>query len=188
MTLHLAPFFVFIAEQLRTEAVKFELAVMMYKAMVMIRYIAFLLTFALFPIPSLAADSWQGKVVNVLDGTTLDIAKPDGQVERIKLYAVIAHVPGNPLGDDARRRTTSWCYQWGDVAKVLPVYQESNGEVVARVIVGQEDLADVLAKACLASIDIKTCRDRGTMECAFWHAWELQCRDEQKGLWANKDQ
>ncbi|WP_156181042.1 thermonuclease family protein [Desulfovibrio sp. TomC] len=156
--------------------------------MIMIRSFAFLLVFALLPIPSLATDSWQGKVVNVLDGTALDIAKPDGQIERIKLYAVIAPVPGNPLGDDARRRTTSWCYQWGDVAEVLPVYQEPTGQVVARVIVGQEDLAGVLAKACLASINMRTCRKRETVECVSWHAWELQCRDEQKGLWANKAQ
>ncbi len=160
----------------------------MRTAMAMIRSFAFLLIFALFPIPSLAADSWQGKVVNVLDGTTLDIAKPDGQIERIKLYAVRAPVPGSPLGDAARRRTASWCNQWGDVAEVLPIYQEPNGQVIARVLVGQEDLADVLTKACLASVDVATCRKRGTMECVSWHAWELQCRDEKKGLWADKSQ
>ena len=62
----------------------------------------------------------------------------------------------------------------------------SDGQKVARVIVGQEDLADVLTKACLASVDVPTCRRRGTMECTSWYAWELQCRDERKGLWAAK--
>ena len=156
--------------------------------MAMIRSFAFLLIFALFPIPSLAADSWQGKVVNVFDGTTLEIAKPDGQVERIKLYSVRAPVPGSLLGDAARRRTASWCNQWGDVAEVLPVYQEPNGQVVARVIVGREDLADVLTKACLASVNMALCRKLSTPDCVSWHAWELQCRDEKKGLWADKSQ
>ena len=160
----------------------------MHRSIVMILSFAFLLVFALCPIPSLAADSWQGKVVNVLDGTTLDIAKPDGQIERIKLYAVIAPVSGNPLGDGARRRTTSWCDQWGDVAEVLPIYQEPNGQVVARVIVGREDLADVLTKVCLASVNMPLCRKLSTPDCVSWHAWELQCRDEKKGLWADKNQ
>lgn len=153
-----------------------------------IRSFAFLLGVALFPIPSLAADSWQGKVVNVLDGTTLEIAKPDGQVERIKLYSVRAPVPGSLLGDAARRRTASWCNQWGDVAEVLPIYQEPAGQVVARVIVGREDLADVLTKACLASVNMPLCRKLSTPDCVSWHAWELQCRDEKKGLWADKNQ
>ena len=49
-------------------------------------YGAFLaLAFAVLPCASWAADSWQGKVVQVVDGATLDIAKPDGQVERVRL-------------------------------------------------------------------------------------------------------
>mgnify|MGYP001497773739 CR=1 FL=1 len=160
---------------------------MMRKTMAIIRSFAFLLVLDLLSIPALAADPWQGKVVNVLDGTTLDIAKSDGQIEQVKLYAVIAPVPGNPLANDARQRITSWCYQWGNVAKVLPVYQESTGQTVARVIVGQEDLAGVLTKACFASINMTLCRKLSTPECVSWHAWELQCRDEQKGLWAEKN-
>lgn len=144
------------------------------------------LTFALLPIRSMAADSWQGKVVKVLDGATLDIVKPDGSVKRVNLYAIRVLAMGIPRGDDAHRRTESWCNQWGDVAEVQPMGTGPDGQTVARVIVGQEDLATVLTKACLASVDVPTCRKRGTMECAFWNAWELQCRDERKGLWAAK--
>lgn len=130
-----------------------------------------------------AADSWQGKVVNVIDGATLDIATPDGGVERVRLFAVSVPPPGQPKADDAQKRTASWCYQWGDVAEVLPMGLDKDGQMVARVIVGQEDLANALAKACLARINIKPCRVPLIPECVGWHAWELQCRDEQKGLW-----
>lgn len=162
----------------------------MRMALLMRESFAFLLVIvsALFPIRSMAADSWQGKVADVVDGATLDITKPDGGTERVKLYAVRVPVTGNPKGDAARQQTVSWCHQWGDVAEVQPMEQGPDGQVVARVIVGHEDLAGVLTKACLASIDIKTCRERRTMGCAFWHAWELQCRDEKKGLWAAKKQ
>ena len=153
-------------------------------------FILFLNLFIAFqlgcPFLSVAADSWQGVVTNVVDGATLDISKPNGAIERVKLYAVRVPVTGNPNGDAARQRTASWCHQWGDVAEVQPMGTGPDGQTVARVIVGQDDLANVLTKACLASIDIKTCRDRRTMECAFWHAWELQGRDEKKGLWAAK--
>ncbi|WP_043600939.1 thermonuclease family protein [Solidesulfovibrio magneticus] len=131
-----------------------------------------------------ATDSWQGKVVQVVDGATLDIARPDGQVERVKLYAIRVPAPGQPGGDDAMKRTTSWCHQWGDVAEVLPMGLGKDGEPVARVIVGQEDIADVLTRACLATVKMRLCRDRWTPECVGWQAWELQCRDEKKGLWA----
>ena len=133
---------------------------------------------------ALAADSWQGKVVQVVDGATLDIAKPDGQVERVRLFAVSVPPPGQPKADDAQKCTASWCYQWGDVAEVLPMGLDKDGQMVARVIVGQEDLANVLAKACLARINIKLCRVPLIPECVGWYAWDLQCRDEKKGLWA----
>lgn len=43
---------------------------------------------------ALAAHSWQGKVVQVINEATLDIDKPDGQVERVKLYASRVPPPG----------------------------------------------------------------------------------------------
>jgi len=137
------------------------------------------------PGASIAADSWQGKVVQVVDGATLDIAKPDGQVERVKLYAIHVPAPGHPSRDDATKRTASWSHQWGDVAGVLPMGLGKDSQPVARVIVGREDIANVLTRACLATVDMRLCRDRGTPECVGWQAWELQCRDEKKGLWAN---
>lgn len=136
----------------------------------------------------IAADSWQGTVVKVLDGATLDIAKPDGSVERVNLYAIRVLSTGTPRGDDARHRTESWCRQWGDVAEVQPMGTGPDGQMIARVIVGREDLANVLTKACLASVNMALCRKRFTPECVGWQAWELQCRDERKGLWAAKIQ
>ena len=130
-----------------------------------------------------AADSWQGKVVGVVDGATLDVAKPDGQVERVRLFAVKVPAPGQAKADEAQKRTALWCNQWGNVAEVQPMGQDRDGQMVARVIVGQEDLANVLAKACLARVNIQLCREPFTPECVGWHAWELQCRDEKKGLW-----
>jgi len=138
--------------------------------------------------PSFGGDSWQGKVVQVVDGATLDVAKPDGQVERVKLYAIRVPDPGQLGGDDATKRTASWCHQWGDVAEVQPMGQNRDGQMVARVIVGREDIANVLAKACLARVNMRLCRDMETPECVGWQAWELQCRDEKKGLWASRDQ
>lgn len=135
-----------------------------------------------------AAEPWQGKVVAVIDGATLDIAKSDGQVERVKLYAIHVRPPGQPGGDEATKRTASWCHQWGDVAEVLPMGLGKDGQPVARVIVGREDVANVLTRACLATVNMRLCRDRWTPECVGWQAWELQCRDERKGLWAPQDQ
>lgn len=132
---------------------------------------------------SVAADSWQGKVVGFVGATVLDIVNPDEQVIRVKLYAIKVPGQGRPGAEDAQKRVVSWCHQWGDVAEVQSMGQGPDGQILARVIVGQVDLANVLTKACLASVDVATCRKRGTMECAFWYAWELQCRDEKKGLW-----
>lgn len=141
------------------------------------------LALLLFPLTASAADSWQGKAVRVVDGATLDIARQDGQVERIKLYAIVVPSPVVPAGDAAKERTRSWSHQWGDVAEVLPMGLAPSGEVIARVIVGREDLANVLAKACLAIVDMQLCRECNTPECVGWQAWELQCRDENKGWW-----
>jgi len=137
---------------------------------------------------SIASDGWKGRVVTVIDGTTLDIAKPDGKIQRVKLYAVSASTTDNLLGDAARKRTASWCHQWGDVAEVRPMRQEAEGLLFARVLVGEDDLADVLTKDCLAKVDLELCKKNWFPECVGWHAWELQCRDEKKGIWATNVQ
>lgn len=137
--------------------------------------------------PSFGADSWPGKVVEIVNGATLDIGKPDGQVERVRLFAITVPVPGQAKFDEAQKRTASWCHQWGDVAEVRPMGQNRDGQMVARVIVGQQDLAEVLTKACLARVDMRLCRDQFTPECVSWNAWELQCRDEKKGLWESRN-
>lgn len=135
-------------------------------------------------VSALAAETWKGHVAQVVDGQTLDVARDNGETVRIKLFAVKAPDPSQPHADDAAARLKKWSHQWGDVATVIPMSEERGGAVVARVIVGQEDLANVLAKACLARINIQLCREPIVPECVGWHAWELQCRDEQKGLWA----
>ena len=63
---------------------------------------------------SIASDGWKGRVVTVIDGTTLDIAKPDGKIQRVKLYAVSASTTDNLLGDAARKRTAS-CPDWHSI-------------------------------------------------------------------------
>lgn len=134
--------------------------------------------------PALATEKFSGKVVTVVDGATLDIAKPDGQIERIHLFAIAVPQAGAKHAEAATKRTTSWCHQWDNVAEVLPIGQGKDGVAVARVIVGQEDIANVLAKACLARVNMKLCREQFTPECVGWNAWELQCLDEKKGLWS----
>lgn len=42
----------------------------------------------LCPLKAPAADPWHGKVVGIVDGATLDIAKPDGQGERARPCAI----------------------------------------------------------------------------------------------------
>ena len=42
----------------------------------------------LVAMPALATEKFLGKVVTVIDGATLDIAKSDGQIERIHLFAI----------------------------------------------------------------------------------------------------
>ncbi|WP_428565615.1 MAG: thermonuclease family protein [Solidesulfovibrio sp. DCME] len=133
---------------------------------------------------ALATEKFSGKVVTIIDGATLDIAKSDGQIERIHLFAIAVPQAGAKHAEAATKRTTSWCHQWDNVAEVLPMGQGKDGVAVARVIVGQEDIANVLAKACLARVNMKLCRDQFTPECVGWNAWELQCRDEKKGLWS----
>ena len=122
--------------------------------------------------------------MGVVDGATLDVAKSEGQIERVRLFAIGIPAPGQAEADAAQRRTASWCRQWGDVAEVRPMGHDREGRVVAQVIVGREDLAEVLTKACLARVDMRRCRGQFTPECVSWNAWELQFRDEKKGLWA----
>lgn len=132
---------------------------------------------------STLAQAFLGHVTQVIDGQTLDVARDSGETVCVRLFAVKAPIQGQSHADEAVSRLKTWSHNWGDMATVIPMGEEQGGAVVARVIVGQDDLAEVLTKACLARVDMRLCRERFTPECVSWNAWELQCRDEKKGLW-----
>jgi endonuclease YncB( thermonuclease family) len=76
---------------------------------------------------ALATEKFPGKVVTVVDGATLDIAKPDGQIEQIRLFAIAVPQAGAKHAEAAAKRTTFWCHQWDNVAEVIPMGQGKDG-------------------------------------------------------------
>ena len=70
----------------------------------LIRYLVviFILFFLINPCPSF---SWQGEVISIYDGDSLQIRNIKGEIVKIRVYGVDCPEIGQPYGDEARLMT-----------------------------------------------------------------------------------
>ncbi|MBF0213473.1 MAG: thermonuclease family protein [Magnetococcales bacterium] len=128
--------------------------------------------------PALAgAEEWRGRVIRVLDGDTLMVAR-EGRAERIRLSGVDTPEKGQPFAEEAKR------YTMERVDRRLVLVREKERDRYGRLVawvtpVGQEELGAALVRAGLAWRHIRYSRD------AELAGLERQARSRGLGLWAD---
>ena len=122
--------------------------------------------------------SWQGKVVGVMDGDTIEVMH-EGKGERIRLYGVDSPEKRQDFGAKAKQFTSDQVF--GKDVAVEAVATDRYGRTVGIVSVGGEVLNQKLIEAGFAWVYAQYC-DRP--ECREWTRIESQARASKVGLWS----
>lgn len=149
-----------------------------------IRYpiVIFILFFLINPCPSF---SWQGEVISVYDGDSLQIRNIKGEIVKIRVYGVDCPEIGQPYGDEARLMTEKVLL--GRTVDVVTAQKsKSYGREVSGLLLMDDMivLQDVLVSAGLAWVDERFCK---LPVCELWKLHQRDAISNRRGLWAEKN-
>lgn len=122
--------------------------------------------------------AWQGKVLSVIDGDTLTVARTS-KGERVRLYGVDCPEKNQDSGERARQFTMDMLL--GKEVEVVPVSRDNRGYPLAIIKLGDLIFNRKLVEAGLAWVDMKACYRK---ECPEWSRLQDQAQESKVGLWA----
>jgi micrococcal nuclease len=129
--------------------------------------------FVLWSVPAVAQERFTGKVVGVADGDTISVLR-NGRSVRVRLEGIDCPEKGQDFSQRAKQFTSELMF--GKEATV-EVHVDRYGRLVARVLVGGQDVSIALVRAGLAWHFTKYSRDPVLAE------GEQSARTAKRGLW-----
>lgn len=126
------------------------------------------------------AQTFSATVKKVIDGDSLVMSNGKGDME-VRLYGIDAPEFDQPFADNTRKFVKKWTGRQS--VQVQGLYQDSYGRTVAIIRKGRRILNEDLVREGLAWVYPRYCRKD---ICAQWAAWEIDARDENRGLWQGK--
>jgi len=126
--------------------------------------------------PARAGEPFEARVVRVHDGDTITVLRDGKKQVRIRLEGVDCPELRQDFGRRAKRFTSEKAA--GQLARILPKEWDRYGRLVARVLVGGEDLSHALVRAGLAWHFKRYSSDRRLAD------EERVARDAKVGLWS----
>ncbi|MEN8141764.1 MAG: thermonuclease family protein [Thermodesulfobacteriota bacterium] len=141
-----------------------------------LKRLAFLL--AALTLPATPLYAWQGKVMQVIDGDTVKVAR-NGSIEKIRLYGIDAPEKDQPFG----RKATGSAAQLtlGEVVRVEEVTRDRYGRLVATIWLGQQNINQTMVEQGYAWVYPAYCHKSF---CRKWRQIEAEARAGRQGLWA----
>jgi Micrococcal nuclease (thermonuclease) homologs len=139
----------------------------------------FLIITVLFLFLPASALAWPGRIVNVLDGDTIDVEPAvGGQRVRVRLHGIDAPEKRQSGGEAARDFAFGFLYQEVEV-KEEGKNPDRYGRVVAAIYLSDtETLQAALLHAGLAWVWPRYCKN-----CYSWQALQDDARRAKRGLW-----
>lgn len=125
--------------------------------------------------------SWQGKVVNIVNGDTIEILH-DGKRETIRLYGIMVPVESQAFSREAKKFTSEKVK--GKTVSVKPLEKSPSGGIAATLVFERVNLNVELVRAGYAWVYDQSCT---RPECKAWKFIEAKARDEKNGLWSLPD-
>ena len=123
----------------------------------------------------LAGDTYTGKCVGVTDGDTVSVLKA-GKAAKIRLEGIDCPEMGQDFGTRAKQFTSELVF--GKQVQVKEYYPDRYGRMVARVLVGGQDVSRELVRAGLAWHYKRYSKDPVLAEA------EAEARRAEVGLWS----
>jgi endonuclease YncB( thermonuclease family) len=142
------------------------------------RSLLIVLLFTLFIIPGVSR-AWQGKVVRVSDGDTIEVLH-NGIAEKIRLYGIDCPEKQQNFGERAKQFTSNRIFS--RIVEIDPVTRDRYGRTVGIVYHGsRRSLNEELINNGYAWVYLRYC-DRS--QCSEWTKQEKEARVRKVGLWA----
>ncbi len=129
--------------------------------------------------------TFEGLVVRVADGDTLDVLDDARRTQRVRLLGIDAPEGGQPYGKVARQVFRDRVIQRR--VKVLVQTRDRYGRLVGKVLLGGTDLNLELVKEGLAWHYIHYAKDQFPGDAEVYAQAERQARAAQRGLWNQRD-
>jgi endonuclease YncB( thermonuclease family) len=120
--------------------------------------------------------AWEGKVVRIVDGDTIDVLK-DGKQVKIRLVAIDCPEKDQPWGKGAKQFISLLVLN--KTVAVQPVDEDRYGLIVAWVFFEEINLSKALLRAGLAW------HYRPYSDDSLLTALEAEAREAKKGLWSD---
>ena len=122
--------------------------------------------------------AWQGKVVGVYDGDTIEVLH-DGKDEKIRLYGIDAPEKTQDFGQEATQFTSDTVLRKTVEVKAMDI--DRYGRTVGLVTIDGACLDEELVKAGLAWVYTKHCKESF---CAQWKNLQEEAKGKKIGLWS----
>ena len=136
------------------------------------------LLFTLFIIPAVSP-AWQGKVVKVSDGDTIEVLH-NGIAEKIRLYGIDCPEKKQDFGERAKEFTSDKVFS--KIVEVDPVVKDRYGRTVGIVYQGsRRSLNEELVNNGYAWVYSQYC---DSSQCIEWTKQEKEAKARKAGLWA----
>lgn len=129
-------------------------------------------------LPALAL-AWQGKVVRIVDGDTVEVLRGKEKV-KVRVYGVDTPERRQPFGKRATQATASLVGNKRVEVEVMDV--DRYGRTVARLHGPHGELSEELVRAGMAWVYTKYCK---VQACARWAQVEAEARAVGIGLWSD---
>lgn len=127
-----------------------------------------------------AEETFTARVIEVTDGDTYDVRRPNGKTTTVRLFGVDAPESGQPYGAEAQRAAAR--YVGNSTVRIIVVETGPYGRTIGRVRVGGRSLAELLTRDGLAWHSDRYAPDETELE-----RLERQARNANRGLWAAAD-
>ena len=142
----------------------------------LIKWTGFLLCLLMVVPVSMAAD-FEGKVIGVLDGDTIDVLH-EKKPERIRLYGIDCPEKGQPFGQKAKQATSALLF--GKDVRIETHGRDKHRRTLGTVFQGEVNINQVLVKEGWCWWFSKFVPKDAVLQ-----QFEQEAKEAKKGLWAD---
>ena len=137
-------------------------------------------------IPALAAGAvYEGRVVKVIDGDTIETLDSAKHTERVRISGIDAPERKQAFGTQAKQRLTDLV--GGQAVTVYWDKRDRYGRVVGKVVVEGRDVGLAMVREGYAWWYRKYADEQSAVDQVLYGAAELAARGAKRGLWRDQD-
>ena len=134
------------------------------------------------------AAEWQrfeGRVVGVLDGDTIDVLMAEKRVQRVRLIGIDAPEKSQPFGRKSKQHLSDLVF--GSVVAVQWQHRDRNQRIIGKVVFGGHDVNLEMVRSGLAWWYEQFQKEQTVADRELYDVAEKAARKKRSGLWSDQN-